>query len=71
MVAPVPYFAIFKVGMSVGLEIFDRTKADPLDAVNNKLTQLLQNSVALLEQGCECGKLHDIDLRNYVDLGIL
>jgi Ca2+-binding RTX toxin-like protein len=36
--------------MSVGLEIFDRTKADPLDAVNNKLTQLLQNSVALLDK---------------------
>jgi Ca2+-binding RTX toxin-like protein len=48
--APVPYFAIFKVGMSLGLEIWDRTRPDPLDIINNKLTELLQNSVALLDK---------------------
>ena len=36
-----PYFTAFKVGMTVGTAIFDRTRDDPLDAVNNKLTQIM------------------------------
>ncbi len=44
-----PYLTLFKIGVDVGLNIFDRLQPDPLDAINSQLTQLLQNSIALLD----------------------
>jgi Ca2+-binding RTX toxin-like protein len=45
-----PYFTAFKVGMTVGTAIFDRTRDDPLDAVNNKLTQIMAATTKILEE---------------------
>ncbi|MFT7596563.1 MAG: Ca2+-binding RTX toxin-like protein [Paracoccaceae bacterium] len=44
-----PYATAFKIGVSIGLEIWDRTRPDPLDAINAQLSTLVANSVALLE----------------------
>lgn len=42
-------FAAVKLGVKVGLEIWDRTRPDPLDAVNAQLSQLVSTSLAILD----------------------